>query len=397
MKRFLTMLLCFCFLVRNTVYAKEIEEPMNLYAQAAVLMDADSGRILFEKNGHEVLAMASTTKIMTCILTLEKANLDDIVKASGLAVSQPKVHLGMNVGEEFKLEDLLYSLMLESHNDSAVAIAEHVGGSIEKFAKLMNEKARQLGCQNTYFITPNGLDEIDENGMHATTAAELARIMSYCIKESPKRKEFLTITSTSSHSFSNIEGSRQFSCHNRNSFLNMMEGAISGKTGFTGKAGYCYVGALERDGKTFVVALLACGWPNNKNYKWKDTVKLMEYALENYEYRDINQGVKLPLVSVEGGIPDCDKLFEQAHVRVEVDYDEDEAQFLLREDEELDEKIVLDKELTAPLEKGEEVGKILFYLNNEKLVEYPIVASENIVKQDVSWVFNKLFQMYLGI
>ena len=397
MRRFLTMLLCLCLVIVNTVYAENIEEPRNLYAQAAVLMDAESGRILFEKNGQEVLAMASTTKIMTCILGLEKGNLEDVVKASELAASQPKVHLGMKVGEAFKLGDLLYSLMLESHNDSAVAIAEHIGGSVEEFAKLMNAKAKELGCQNTYFITPNGLDETDEIGMHATTASELARIMSYCIMESPKKEEFLSITAMPSHSFNNVEGSRTFSCSNHNSFLGMMDGAISGKTGFTGKAGYCYVGALERDGRTFVVALLACGWPNNKNYKWKDTVKLMEYALDNYTYRDLDRDVELPRVVVEGGVPESDKLFDEAQVKLKVDYGEENAQFLLRRDEQVEVSLKMEEIVSAPIEAGQDVGKIVYYLEGEELIDYPIVVAENVNRRDVSWVFDKLFQMYLGI
>ena len=397
MKRFLTVLLCVCLCVVNTVYADEIEEPRNLYAQAAVLMDAESGRILFEKNGQEVLAMASTTKIMTCILALEKGNLEDVVKVSELAASQPKVHLGMRTGEEFKLKDLLYSLMLESHNDSAVAIAEHVGGSIEGFAKLMNAKAKELGCANTYFITPNGLDETDETGMHATTASELSMIMSYCIMESPKKEEFLSITAMPSHSFKNIEESRTFSCSNHNSFLNMMEGAISGKTGFTGKAGYCYVGALERDGRTFVVALLACGWPNNKNYKWKDTVKLMEYALENYTYRDLDRNVELPSVVVEGGVPESDRLFDEAHVKLEVDYGDEVAQFLLRQDEKLERKVEIHEALLAPLTEGDCVGKVIYSLNGAVIKEYPIIVVDNVSQRNISWVFTKILQMYLKI
>lgn len=397
MKYFLAMLLCVCLLVGNTVYAETIEEPRDLYAQAAVLMDAESGRILFEKNGQEVLAMASTTKIMTCILALEKGNGDDAVKASELAASQPKVHLGMRIGEEFRLHDLLYSLMLESHNDSAVAIAEHVGGSIENFAKLMNAKAKELGCQNTYFITPNGLDETDDTGMHATTASELAKIMSYCIMDSPKKEEFLSITSMPNYSFSNVEGSRTFSCSNHNSFLNMMEGAISGKTGFTGKAGYCYVGALERDGRTFVVSLLACGWPNNKNYKWKDTVQLMEYALENYTYRDIDKDVKLPSVVVDDGVPESDRLFDDAYVKLDVNYGEEIGQFLLRRDEELDCKVEMFGTMKAPLKKGESVGRLIYSLNGEVVKEYPIEVAQDVKRCDVSWIFVRIFHMYLGI
>ena len=396
MKRFLAVLLFVCMFVGNTVYAEEIEEPRNLYAQSAVLMDAESGRILFEKNGQEVLPMASTTKIMTCILTLENGNLEEVVKVSELAASQPKVHLGMKEGEEFKLGDLLYSLMLESHNDSAVAIAEHIGGSVEGFAKLMNDKAKELGCNNTYFITPNGLDETDENGMHATTASELARIMSYCIMESSKKEEFLSITSMPSHSFDNVEGSRTFSCNNHNSLLSMMEGAISGKTGFTGKAGYCYVGALERDGRTFVVALLACGWPNNKNYKWKDTVKLMEYAIEHYTYRDLNQDVELPEIIVEGGVPESGRLFDEAQVKLEVDYGDNMPQVLLRKDKQVEASLEMEETVVAPVIEGQQVGKMVYYLEGEKLVDYPVVATEEVDIRDVSWVFDKILRIYLG-
>lgn len=397
MKRFLAVLLCVCLCVVHTVYAEEIEEPRNLYAQSAVLMDAESGRILFEKNGQEVLAMASTTKIMTCILALEKGNPEDVVTASELAASQPKVHLGMRTGEKYKLEDLLYSLMLESHNDSAVAIAEHVGGSVEEFAKLMNAKAKELGCKNTYFITPNGLDETDETGMHATTASELARIMSYCIMESPQKEEFLSITAMPSHSFKNVEESRTFSCSNHNSFLNMMEGAVSGKTGFTGKAGYCYVGALERDGRTFVVALLACGWPNNKNYKWKDTVKLMEYALEHYTYRDLDQDIELPTVVVEDGVPESDKLFDEAYVNLEVDYGDGVAQVLLRKDEQVDASLKMEEVVSAPVKAGQQVGKMVYYLEGDIIKEYPIIVVNNVSQRTISWVFDKILQLYLGI
>ena len=140
--------------------------------------------------------MASTTKIMTCILALEEGNLTDVVNVSENAARQPKVHLGMQMDEKFYLRDLLYSLMLESHNDSAVAIAEHIGGSVQAFADKMNAKAKEIGCKNTHFVTPNGLDGKDEEDIHGTTAADLAHIMRYCIKISPERERFLEITRT---------------------------------------------------------------------------------------------------------------------------------------------------------------------------------------------------------
>ncbi len=176
---------------------------LQLYAQAAVLMDADSGRVLYGKNEDEALPMASTTKIMTCILALEYGNPDDIVEVSAYAASMPKVKLYMQEGEKYRLEDLLYSLMLESHNDSAVAVAEAVGGSVEEFAAMMNQKARDIGCYDTFFITPNGLDAvINETGqMHSTTAEDLARIMAYCITDSPAKDQFLAITQTREYVF----------------------------------------------------------------------------------------------------------------------------------------------------------------------------------------------------
>lgn len=135
-----------------------VPENLSLYAQSAVLMDGDSGRILYEKSGYDILPMASTTKIMTCILALENGNPDDMLTVSSYAASMPKVHLGVREGERYRLEDLLYSLMPESHNDSAVVIAEGIGGSVSGFADMMNQKARDIGAYDSFFVTPNGLD-----------------------------------------------------------------------------------------------------------------------------------------------------------------------------------------------------------------------------------------------
>lgn len=219
--------------------------PGNLYALSAVLMDADSGRVLYEKDGETARPNASTTKVMTCILALENASGDDYVTISANAAAQPDVQLNLKEGEQYYMEDLLYSLMLKSHNDSAVAIAEHVGGTVENFAKMMNEKAKALGCTDTHFVTPNGLDAEDEGGVHHTTARDLALIMRYAIQN----ETFLRITETRDYSFTDLSKKRQFSIHNSNALLDMIDGVLSGKTGFTGNAGYCYVCACEEDGK----------------------------------------------------------------------------------------------------------------------------------------------------
>ncbi len=375
-----------------TAYA---EEPEDLYAQSAVLMDAESGRVLFEKNGFEQKAMASTTKIMTCILALEHGKLDDVVTFSEEAASQPKVHLGAGVGKQFYLRDLLYSLMLESHNDSAVAIAEHVGGSVEGFAEMMNQKAKELGCESTHYVTPNGLDASDQMGNHVTTAEELARIMSYCILESEKAEQFLEITQAKSHSFTDVENTVNFNCNNHNIFLNMMDGAISGKTGYTSKAGYCYVGALERDGRTFVVALLACGWPNHKDYKWQDTRELMEYAIENYEYRNVYEEMDIPDVLVENGIPDNQGLYGSSYAKLEVDGDDNILELLIGKEEDIEIMTEYEEIITAPAIEGAQVGKVTYYLKEEIVKEYPIVITRSVEEKTVRWYFVKIMEKYL--
>ena len=229
MKKITGGFFCALFLLLSVPQPVHGEE-MELYATAAVLMDADSGRVLYGKNEDAVMAMASTTKIMTCIVVLETVSLDDTLTVSAYAASMPKVKLYIQKGEQYAVRDLLHSLMLESHNDSAVALAEYVGKqflpvqlqekdtadytaeeskmAMAAFAAQMNQKAAQLGCENTWFITPNGLDAteiiVQEDGStiqkeHCTTARELARILSYCIRESPCRDAFLEITRTASH------------------------------------------------------------------------------------------------------------------------------------------------------------------------------------------------------
>ncbi|WP_236354857.1 D-alanyl-D-alanine carboxypeptidase family protein [Konateibacter massiliensis] len=407
------------------------EEIGSLYAKGAVLMDADSGRVLYEKNGDEQLPMASTTKIMTLIVTLENSNISDIVTFSKYAASMPDVQLNAVTGEQFYLGDLLYSLMLESHNDSAAAIAEYVGGGafpqnaeprdrtteeskeyIKAFAKLMNQKARDIGCFNTYFITPNGLDAqvTMEDGsvkVHSTTAKDLARIMAYCIGESPQKEKFLEITRTASYSFHNMVtkedgtlegGTRSFSCNNHNSFLNMMDGALSGKTGFTNNAGYCYVGALVRDGRTFVVALLACGWPNNKSYKWSDTKKLMNYGIEHYFFRSFDEYVVdetkfEPLLVKDGQTKYLgQKAYSGLRVQDTSGKEDGKDGLLLREDEEIKVSYDIQQELVAPVSVGEEVGTIQYTLNGEILKVEQVVLTDGVKKIDFRWCLGKVFE-----
>lgn len=387
------------FQISVCVEAAEAPKETELYAKAAVLMDADSGRILYEKDGYEALANASTTKILTCIIALENCDLDSQATVSSYAAAQPKVHLGMWEGQKFYLKDLLYGLMLESFNDCAVVVAEHIAGDVTHFAEMMNDKASEIGCENSYFITPNGLDGKDDNGFHHTTAADLAKIMRYCIKLSPKAAEFLEITRTGQHSFWDVDGKITYSCYNHNAFLQMMDGALSGKTGFTGTAGYCYVGALARDGKTYIVALLACGWPNNKSYKWSDTKKLMSYGIENFQKQDLraivleeNKLAAIPVMDGQG-----DKIGEETWMRMSLGDYEGCTELLLAQGEEVTLCYELADKLYAPVEKGAYIGRVRYMLGDEVLGEYRVTAEGKVQKIDFKWCFVRILEQILLI
>ncbi|RHV97486.1 D-alanyl-D-alanine carboxypeptidase [Blautia sp. OF09-25XD] len=357
-------------------------------------MDGDTGRVLFGKRETDPMAMASTTKIMTCILALENGQEQTVATASAKAAAAPKVHLGVREGEQFLLGDLLYSLMLESHNDAAVMIAETIGGSVEEFASLMNEKAAAIGCTDTHFVTPNGLDASDAGGDHHTTAADLARIMRYCVWISPKAAQFLAVTQTRSYTFWDLEKKNMFNCYNHNALLDQMDGAVSGKTGFTAKAGYCYTGALERDGKRLIVSLLACGWPSHKNYKWADAAKLLNYGLESYMYRDVLDHSWNPgQIEVADGVYDG-MLQVKSSARLTLTSPVlDPARSLpalLKETEIPEKDIFLPELLKAPVKKGEKVGSVTYSIDGILLAEYPVYAAETIEKIDYGWCMEKV-------
>ena len=361
------------------------EKKLQLYAKAAVLLDADSKRILYGKDEDVELPMASTTKIMTCIVALENGRLDDVVTVSSYAASQPEVRLGIRKGEQYVLRDLIYAMMLTSYNDCAVAIAEHIGESAEGFADMMNEKARELGCYATWFITANGLDAENEGGVHRTTATELARILAYAI-ENP---EFLSITQANSHSFTDVSKKRNFTAVNKNAFLSMMDGVLSGKTGYTNDAGYCYAGALSKDGKTLVAVVLGSGWPPHKTRKWSDTKTLMNYGLENYSAAVIkaNEGLSSLELPVQNGT------VSTAGIELCLA----ERSMLMKEGERISLTIDLPRNITAPMCKGTIVGSFTLYLEDEPVLLIPAVLCENIEAFTFMHCFEHIFAYYFDI
>lgn len=345
---------------------QEEKEKLSLNARAAVLMDADSGRILYGKNETMAFPMASTTKIMTLIVALEHNEPDQIVMASAGASAMPEVRLGVHEGERYRMEDLYYAMMLESFNDAAMMIAEGTVGSVENFAELMNEKAISLGCTQTYFITPNGLDAADEKGVHSSTAEDMAKIMRYAIDN----EDFLKITQTADYSFTDCDRKRSFEVHNKNVLLTMMDGVLSGKTGYTADAGYCYVCAVKKDDRTFIVALLGSGWPPHKGYKWSDVQTLLDYGDKNYRYQtiDISKGVPDRQVHVMNGEQDF------ATVRAK----QTNYRFLLSSKDKVHVESVLPGQLEAPVEAGQSVGSIRIFVNGDLMTENDYVTINKI-------------------
>lgn len=345
---------------------QEEEEKLSLNARAAVLMDADSGRILYGKNETMAFPMASTTKIMTLIVALEHNEPDQIVMASAGASAMPEVRLGVHEGERYRMEDLYYAMMLESFNDAAMMIAEGTVGSVKNFAELMNEKAISLGCTQTYFITPNGLDAADEKGVHSSTAEDMAKIMRYAIDN----EDFLKITQTADYSFTDCDRKRSFEVHNKNVLLTMMDGVLSGKTGYTADAGYCYVCAVKKDDRTFIVALLGSGWPPHKGYKWSDVQTLLDYGDKNYRYQtiDISKGVPNRQVHVMNGEQDF------ATVRAK----QTNYRFLLSSEDKVHVESVLPGQLEAPVEAGQSVGSIRIFVNGDLTAENDYITADRI-------------------
>ena len=345
---------------------QEEKEKLSLNARAAVLMDADSGRILYGKNETMAFPMASTTKIMTLIVALEHNEPDQIVMASAGASAMPEVRLGVHEGERYRMEDLYYAMMLESFNDAAMMIAEGTVGSVENFAELMNEKAISLGCTQTYFITPNGLDAANEKGVHSSTAEDMAKIMRYAIDN----EDFLKITQTADYSFTDCDRKRSFEVHNKNVLLTMMDGVLSGKTGYTADAGYCYVCAVKKDDRTFIAALLGSGWPPHKGYKWSDVQTLLDYGDKNYRYQtiDISKGVPDRQVHVMNGEQDF------ATVRAK----QTNYRFLLSSEDKVHVESVLPGQLEAPVEAGQSVGSIRIFVNGDLTAENDYVTINKI-------------------
>ncbi len=402
----LSLLVCCIFCPVTTQAA-------GLYSKYSVLIDADSGRILSGSNETTAVSMASTTKIMTLIIALENCDKNFIATASAYAASMPDVQLNAVTGEQFVLNDLYYSLMLESHNDSAVIIAENAAyyllcknpalrsetpfisnynydssflSEIDReqseklvyiFTDLMNEKADDILLSDTYYITPNGLDAEDNYSFHHTTAYDLAKTMAYCINND----EFLRITQTVSKTFSDTTGKHTYQLNNKNRLLNPENGVISGKTGFTNKAGYCYVCAYKDNDRTLCIALLACGWPPNKNYKWSDARYLIALGKQYNRQKYFNNEYTFYIPVSKGKYDFCELIPDSA------------VEFLACDDDFVNIQIDIPEMLPAPVNSSQIYGTINIYVNNEPFRSISLKAKQSIPKKVHALdIIRKLFQ-----
>ena len=356
----------------ETIQPKEIEEP-DVNALSAILMDYRTGRILWGKNERSPMAMASTTKIMTAVLALESGMLDDTCVVSQRAALTPKVKMDLTAGEKVKLSDLLYALMLESKNDAAVVIAEHISGSVEGFCAAMTEKAKHIGAYNTVFETPNGLDK----GDHHSTAYDMAVISRYALSN----PAFIELINTKDKSFSSDK--RSYSFINKNRLLYEYQGANGIKTGFTGKAGHCFVGAARRGDMELISVVLASGWgPKGKNNKWRDTKAILDYGFSNFKYHNIVQAGQrvsfIPVGRSRENIMAC--VFGE------------ELTLPLRRDEIGRIKVAkrLPEQVLAPIETGDVLGEADILVNGALFTTIPITAEYAASRHDLKTSMEKI-------
>lgn len=353
------------------VASKSIAEPI-INSRIGIIYDRKSGKVIWGKNENKRSAMASTTKIMTCIVVIENANLNAEVKVSAKAAGTGGSRLELKKDDKITIKDLLYGLMLRSGNDAAVALAEYVGKDKEGFANLMNKKAKELGLKDTHFVTPHGLDDPE----HYTTAYELAKIADYALKN----EMFAKIVGTKEHTI-NINGYAKQLC-NTNELLGYLQGVSGVKTGFTNNAGRCLVTSVNRNDFEIITVVLGA---DTKKIRTADSINLIEYAYENYKYLNIEDIVNEKF----GNWKEINKK------RIQVEKGKNKTVALkLRE---IKNKVIPVKKsdidninieinclyyLKAPIEKGDVIGNLKITLNEEVVEVVDIVNNEEIKKKD---------------
>ena len=373
-KRFLFILVTFLILLNTPIFS--FADEISLNSKAAILVEYNTGKILYEKNSTQRMFPASTTKIMTAILVLETCNLNDIVTVSSRSIENiPTAYVtcDLRVGEEISIKDLLYALMLPSANDAAYVLAEHVGGSVQGFSNMMNSKAMEIGCTNTHFVNPNGIH--DE--AHYSTAYDLYLIANYAMKNETFRKIVATTEYTlpATNKYPNYDRILK----NTNALLNptsrnyYYEYAIGIKTGTTNAAKNCLVSMSSRDGLEFIAVTLGGDTTSNGlDSRFVDTKKLFNYAYDNFTLTKLKEKNSIiETIEIENATKETKNLdlLIQDTIIVFNNVNTDANEILP--------EIKLNENLFAPISKGDIVGSIKYTVDN---VEYTsnLIASNNV-------------------
>jgi len=351
------------------ISAQEISKPqtqLDLNAKSAVLMDVNTGTLLYEMNKDEKRSPASVTKIMTLLLVFEaiengSIKYEDMVSVSENAASMGGSQIFLEPGESMSVNDLIKSVVIASANDAAVALAEYVGGSEEAFVYLMNKRARELGMNNTYFENATGLD--DDTTIHLTTAYDIA-LMSRELLSHEKVLEYTTI-------WMDTVRNGEFGLSNTNKLIRFYSGATGLKTGSTSKAGFCISASAKRDDLHLIAVIMGSDSSAERNTSAK---KLLDYGFANYEICKID-GAEIDSVEVKKGTAD----------KIKVKYENFEALVPKGTKNKVTNEIQFDKEITAPLKKGCKVGGIKYILNGEVIGENEIISVDDVEKIYFLW------------
>ncbi len=360
--------LIFSFL---TIYAFGEHESsgFSVSAKSAVLYQPETENFLYSKNADIRLPMASTTKIMTALVAIENSNPDELVEINDSAIGTEGSSAYLRKGDILTMEELLYALLLQSANDAAVAIACHIGGGIEGFAALMNDRAAELGLTDTHFTNPHGLDGKE----HYTTARELSLIAA----EALKNPTFKRIASTYKKSFVTEDRSRTYVNHNK--LLRLYDGCVGVKTGFTRKSGRCLVGAAEREGLTFITVTLDA--PSD----WSDHREMLDFGFESLERISFAKGFdhiyKIPVLDGESEYltvanPDGAEVITE------------------RGEREIYEHIRLVKYAIAPINAGDKLGEIIYTADGKEAARIPLLATESVNKKKADGLFDKILSLF---
>lgn len=359
---------------------KDILKDIN--SRAYIVIDRNSNRILCGKNELEKRKMASTTKIMTATVVIENTNLSDTVEISKKAANTGGSTLGIKTGDKITIKDLLYGLMLKSGNDCAVALAEYTGGSIEGFAELMKQKACELGLENTHFETPHGLDS--EN--HYTTAYELAILSNYAMKN----KTFAQIVGTKNYTI-NINGYPK-NINNTNELLGNLNGIYGIKTGFTNGANRCLVTCCKRNNMDIICVVLGA---DTKNYRTKDSIKLIEYVFKNFEPINVEEKMKEEFLKWKNKNKFSIIKGKTNNIELEMEELEHSTIPILKEQiPNISISIECENKLYAPLIKESKIGNITLKIDKEIIAKANILNKNQIEKKSVYDYLLQFFKDY---